>query len=528
MGSADRHTFLDGEGSPLEPRIQSVLRDLRLRFPKRLPQLDDDVFITETLHRVVARPDRARREPLLPAPRRCRRDRVTPSPAGGQRGTVTVSDATHPLTAGLQSPLSYTDEWYEWDVNPTQDVHTLVTVDESSYPAGTEVGEEGTTHPVTWCQKIEQGRSWYSSLGHHASAYTAADDGGNANDNDADDFVRLQLRKGIAYSAGLLPADCSPPAKDDQGSWSGVTPWPLVPINAALTSDGKVQSFGSVSSGCTDTNPYDFGGNDCVTQGGQMEIDIWDPAVMRTAATAASGLLPNATYTDLFCSMQVQMPHRRSTMTVGGDDGLGGNAPNDSAIGVTSYSTNSGLRNEAPMNYPRWYPTGTTTPDGSVVVQGGALQGGPGGPGVLTPEIYRPNAGSSWKLLTGATSAQAYGDGFNGGPDENRWWYPRAFVAPTNGNIFNISGTQMFELDPSGNGSIADARHPRRRHRQPGRTSATRSAPRRPRRCTAPARSSRSAAARGPTAAAPPAPAPASRSTSAAAPPTRSSPRRSR
>jgi type 1 glutamine amidotransferase len=377
-----------------------------------------------------------------------------PEPGGGQRGTVTVSDGTHPLTAGLQSPLSYTDEWYEWDVNPTQDVRTLVTVDESSFPAGTEVGEEGTTHPVTWCQTIEQGRSWYSSLGHHASAYTAADDGGNANDNQADDFVRTQLRKGIAYSSGLLPADCSPPAKDDQGSWSGVTPWPLVPINAALTSDGKVQSFGSVSSGCADPNPYDWGGNNCVTQGGQMEIDIWDPAVMRTAATAASGLLPNATYTDLFCSMQVQMPHRRSTMTVGGDDGLGGNAPNDSAIGVTSYSTNSGLRNEAPMNYPRWYPTGTTTPDGSVVVQGGALRGGPGGPGVLTPEIYTPNAGNSWKLLTGATSAQAYGDGFNGGPDENRWWYPRAFVAPTNGNLFNISGTQMFELDPSGDGSI--------------------------------------------------------------------------
>ncbi|CUR60375.1 conserved exported hypothetical protein [metagenome] len=377
-----------------------------------------------------------------------------PEPAGGQRGTVSVSDTTHPLTAGLQSPLSYTDEWYEWDVNPSQDVHTLVTVDESSFPGGTEPGEEGTTHPVTWCQSIDQGRSWYSSLGHHASAYTAADDGGNAGDNQADDFVRAQLRKGLAYSAALLPADCSPPAKDEQGSWGGVTPWPLVPINAALTSDGKVQSFGSVSSGCTDANRYDWGGNSCVTQGGQMEIDVWDPKVVRTVANVVSGVIPNATYTDLFCSMQVQMPHRRATMTVGGDDGLGGNAPNDSAIGVTSYTTNSGLRNEAPMNVPRWYPTGTTTPDGSVVVQGGALKGGPGGPGVLTPEIYTPGQGSSWKLLTGATSAAAYGDGQNGQPDENRWWYPRAFVAPTNGNIFNISGTQMFELDPSGEGAI--------------------------------------------------------------------------
>jgi large repetitive protein len=377
-----------------------------------------------------------------------------PEPAGGQRGTISVADASSPLTAGLTSPLSYTDEWYEWDVNPTQNVRTLVTVDESTYAAGARAGEEGTTHPVTWCQTIDQGRSWYSSLGHHPSAWTAADDGGNANDNDADNFVRTQLRNGMAYSAGLMAADCSPPAKDEEGSWSGVTPWPLVPINAALTSDGKVQSFGSVSSGCTDQTPYDYSGNSCVTQGGQMEIDVWDPAVVRTVANVVSGVIPNATYTDLFCSMQVQMPHRRSTMTVGGDDGLGGNAPNDSAIGVTSYSTSNGLRNEAPMNYPRWYPTGTTTPDGSVVVQGGALQGGPGGPGVLTPERYSPDEGNSWKLLTGATSSAAYGDGQNGQPDENRWWYPRAFVSPSNGNIFNISGTQMSELDPSGDGTI--------------------------------------------------------------------------
>ena len=373
-----------------------------------------------------------------------------PEPAGGQRGTVSVGAAS-PLTAGLPASLSYTDEWYEWDVNPTQNVRTLVSVDESSYAAGARVGEEGTSHPVTWCQKIDQGRSWYSSLGHHASAWTAADDGGNANDNQADDFVRAQLRSGMAYSAGLLAADCSPPQKDQQGEMSPVTPWPVVPINAALTADGKVQSFGSVGTGCTDGEAYDYSGNDCVTQGGQTQVDIWDPTVPRTAANLTAGIVPNTTYTDLFCSMQVQMPHRRSTFTVGGDDSLGGNTPNDGAIGVTSYTSSQGLRNEAPMNYPRWYPTGTTMPDGSSVVQGGSLRGGPAGAGVQTPEIYTPNAGSSWKLLTGATSAAAYGDGVNGAPDENRWWYPHAFVAPTNGNLFNISGTQMYELAPGGN-----------------------------------------------------------------------------
>ncbi|MFI9485428.1 LamG-like jellyroll fold domain-containing protein [Promicromonospora sp. NPDC052451] len=353
-------------------------------------------------------------------------------------GRVVVKDTSHPLTQGLPAEFTRSDEWYDWLVNPAPHVRTLLNADESSYGGG----NNGTNHPITWCQEIDSGRSWYSGMGHEGTAYAEAP-------------IRTQIKNGLAYTAGLLPADCSPPSKAENGAWSGVTPWPLVPINAALTSDGKVQSFGSVSSGCTDTTPYDFYGNSCVVQGGQMEIDVWDPAEERTAANVSSGLVANSTYTDLFCSMQVQMPHRRATLTVGGDDGLGGNAPNDAAIGVTSYTTNQGLRTEAPMNYPRWYPTGTTLPDGSVVVQGGSLKGGPGGPGVLTPEIYTPDEGSSWKLLEGATSAAAYGDGGNGnGPDENRWWYPRAFVAPGNGNVFNITGTQMYELDPSGDGEV--------------------------------------------------------------------------
>lgn len=353
-------------------------------------------------------------------------------------GRVVVTDAAHPLTQGLPADFTRSDEWYDWLVNPAPNVRTLLNADESSYGGG----NNGTDHPITWCQEIDEGRSWYSGMGHEGTAYAEAP-------------IRTQMKNGLAYSAGLLPADCSPPDKSEQGAWSGVTPWPLVPINAALTSDGKVQSFGSVSSGCTDNTPYDFGGNSCVTQGGQMEIDVWDPAEPRTTANVHDNVVTNSTYTDLFCSMQVQMPHRRATMTVGGDDSLGGNAPNDGSLGVTSYTTNQGLRTEAPMNFPRWYPTGTTLPDGSVVVQGGSLKGGPGGPGVLTPEIYTPDEGSSWKLLEGATSAAAYGDGGNGnGPDENRWWYPRAFVAPGSGNVFNITGTQMYELDPSGDGEI--------------------------------------------------------------------------
>ncbi len=352
-------------------------------------------------------------------------------------GRVVVRDASHPLTAGLPASFTRSDEWYDWTVNPAPNVRTLLEADEASYGGG----RQGTLHPITWCQEIDSGRSWYTGMGHEGTAY-------------AEPVIRTQMRSGLAYAAGLLPADCSPPSKEENGAWSGVTPWPLMPINMALTSDGKVQSFGSVGGWGGDTTPYDWTGNSSITQGGQMEIDVWDPAQPRTLANVNAGLVANTTYTDLFCSMQVQNPHTRATMTVGGDDGLGGNAPNDAAIGVTSYSTNNGLQNEAPMNFPRWYPTGTTMPNGDIVVQGGTLRGGPGGPGVLTPEIYTPDEGTGWKTLDGATSSAAYGDGGadHPGADENRWWYPRAFVAPGSGTLFNITGTQMYELDPAGNG----------------------------------------------------------------------------
>ena len=153
----------------------------------------------------------------------------------------------------------------------------------------------------------------------------------------------------------------------------------------------------------------------------------------------------------------------------------GGNAPNDAAIGVTSYTTNNGLQNEAPMNFPRWYPTGTTMPNGDIVVQGGSLRGGPGGPGVLDArDLHARTTGTGWKTLDGATSSAAYGDGGadHAGADENRWWYPRAFVAPGSGNAVQHHRHADVRARPGRqrrHRSADAARHAARRHRQPGR-----------------------------------------------------------
>ncbi len=50
--------------------------------------------------------------------------------------------------------------------------------------------------------------------------------------------------------------------------------------------------------------------------------------------------------------------------------------------------------------------------------------------------------------LFGANSRDAFG------PDNSRYWYPRAWVAP-NGKVFGISSDKMWFVDPTGNGSVS-------------------------------------------------------------------------
>jgi type 1 glutamine amidotransferase len=207
---------------------------------------------------------------------------------------VVVPDTEHPLVEGLPERHRRADEWYDWVVNPANDVKILVEVDTATYASGQ--SRNGTLHPLTWCQEYDGGRSWYTSMGH---------DGGMWSES----YMRTMLRHGLEYSSGIVDADCSPRAKDEVGEWSEVIPWSLMPINAALTAEGKVQTFGSViPQTCTNPTPDDWSGNPCIHQGGQFEIDIWEPSQDRTEETRFDGVVPNTTYTDLFCAIQVNDP----------------------------------------------------------------------------------------------------------------------------------------------------------------------------------------------------------------------------
>ncbi|WP_345556227.1 ThuA domain-containing protein [Streptomonospora halophila] len=101
-----------------------------------------------------------------------------------QPARVRVEDGDHPATAHLGATWTLTDEWYDFDRDPRADVRVLLAVDEASYQGG----GMGPGHPVAWCRGVGAGRSFYTALGHPASAY---DDPG----------FRAHLLGGIRYAA---------------------------------------------------------------------------------------------------------------------------------------------------------------------------------------------------------------------------------------------------------------------------------------------------------------------------------------
>ncbi|MFE0387015.1 ThuA domain-containing protein [Streptomyces bungoensis] len=88
-----------------------------------------------------------------------------------QPGRAVVEDAGHPATRRLPAVWDFTDEWYDFDASPRGRARVLLRADETSY----EGGRMGADHPLAWCRWQEDGRVFYTALGHAAEAYRDAD-----------------------------------------------------------------------------------------------------------------------------------------------------------------------------------------------------------------------------------------------------------------------------------------------------------------------------------------------------------------
>ncbi|MEU7909252.1 Ig-like domain-containing protein [Actinoplanes sp. NPDC049118] len=102
----------------------------------------------------------------------------------------------------------------------------------------------------------------------------------------------------------------------------------------------------------------------------------------------------------------------------------------------------------------RWYTSVLRLPDDRMLVLGGGdsynvdayRKPDDDSTVATTPEIGTGTG--SWTPLTGANSTVAFG------ARDNRWWYPRAYVAP-DGQVFGASYDRLWKLDPAGAGKVA-------------------------------------------------------------------------
>lgn len=118
---------------------------------------------------------------------------------GVRSGTIHVEDATHPAMGHLPAQWHRVDEWYSFDASVRGRFHVLATLDEGTYvPGNWNDGVSlamGDDHPIVWNRCVEQGRSFYSALGHTPESY-------------AEPAMRTLIAGGISWALG--EGDCPP------------------------------------------------------------------------------------------------------------------------------------------------------------------------------------------------------------------------------------------------------------------------------------------------------------------------------
>ncbi len=226
---------------------------------------------------------------------------------------------------------------------------------------------------------------------------------------------------GLIGAGILLGAASNSWADNLVGAWQSPSGnnWPMIPIHATLTPDGRVVTYGSQSNG---------------KQSGYFFYDVWDP---QAGIGGGHLTLPNQTLTDIFCSAQVVLPQSGSIFLAGGDTWSGTNSENIGNNNTNLFDyTNNTLTRGNDLNRARWYSTATTLVNGEVYIQGGDH-------GTDFPEV-RDTSGN-FRLLTGAATSKI------------GWFYPRNFVAP-DGRIFGLDNHgAMYYAVTVGAGSLASA-----------------------------------------------------------------------
>jgi YVTN family beta-propeller protein len=239
-----------------------------------------------------------------------------------------------------------------------------------------------------------------------ASCGGGADDAAPVVDNAATKAATPQARK-------LPPGTAVNADAHIKGQFGPVVPWPVIPVHAVLTADGRVLSYGTDTSG---------------RQTAIFQYAVWD------IADNSHMTFSNGSGTDIFCSSQILLPGGTQVFIAGGDNWTGTATTNTGNNNSNLFtSAGSTLTRQANMNRARWYSTSTMLLNGDIYIQGGTG-------GTDRPEVRQ--ADGTFRLLSNANTS---------GLD---FMYPRNFIAP-DGRVFGFdSAGRMYYVDATGNGTF--------------------------------------------------------------------------
>ncbi len=114
-----------------------------------------------------------------------------------QGAKVHIDDSEASVVRGLESEWTMTDEWYSFRSDPrSKGARILATLDETTYkPMSGKTDISMGDHPIAWTQCINNGRSFYTAIGHKPESYSEPN-------------TRKLLEQGVAWAAGLGQSTC--------------------------------------------------------------------------------------------------------------------------------------------------------------------------------------------------------------------------------------------------------------------------------------------------------------------------------
>ena len=117
--------------------------------------------------------------------------------APNRAGTVETINKRDVSTSFMPKTWAFTDEWYNLVPYPSY-VNVLLEVDEKTSLNGRATGQpgHGKEHAVSWCHYYDGGKSWLTTLGHDAAAWTDAPLPG-------DDLFKQHVVEGLESAMGI-------------------------------------------------------------------------------------------------------------------------------------------------------------------------------------------------------------------------------------------------------------------------------------------------------------------------------------